>query len=140
MRQLIRYVDTHPNLPVRVCLNNGNVEAYKIPGPVHGAVAADIIALIERWDQTRHIIRYMGVDLRVGPASMRTPDASFRSAGIPPTAPGQGMDDLTLPYLTVVVEVACGQKLRTAPEKVTEYFTARTTIQLVLIIKIWKPR
>ncbi|KAF9199147.1 hypothetical protein BGZ49_010773 [Haplosporangium sp. Z 27] len=43
-------------------------------------------------------------------------------------------------YPTIVPEVTASQSLSSVTTKVLHYFSARTTIQAFLVIKIWEPR
>ncbi|KAF9100436.1 hypothetical protein BGX27_000409 [Mortierella sp. AM989] len=140
LKEFSKYIDTHPKLPVRICLTEGSVVAYEYPQDCHAYVTGRITGLLYLWDAT-HDLRIGGnLDVVVGSNSMLIADCFIRPKRRPHPPPGQGTNDAGLAYPTVVTEIATSQSLRSVTAKVPQYFSARTTIQAFLVIKIWEPR
>ncbi|KAF9157199.1 hypothetical protein BGX20_004076 [Mortierella sp. AD010] len=139
LNEFSEYIDAHPKLPVRICLIEGSVVAYEYPQDCRSYVTGRINILLGRWDATNDLRIGDNLDIKVGPNSMLISDCFIRPTRRPPPPPGQGTNNAGLAYPTVVVEVATSQSLKDVTEKAPKYFSAMTTIQAFLVIKIWEP-
>ncbi|KAF9116175.1 hypothetical protein BGX27_004515 [Mortierella sp. AM989] len=135
-----KYRSSHEDSPIHIRLVNGNVEAYEIPRRPHTSVTGLIMISVGLWDAARDLDVGADLDMVVGADSMLMSDGYILPRRRPDPPQGQGMDSLGGPYPTVVIQVATTQSINDAHAKVAKWFSPRTTIQLLLVIKIWEPR
>ncbi len=140
LEEYLRYRENDSHLSVRLYLHDGKIKAYEIPTFPHGALSAAIIGLMFTWNHQD--LRY-GTDstMIVGTNSAKEPDSWVRPIRRPRPSPGtQAANRLGGVYPTMVIEVGHTQSLPDLHQKATLYFSPQTTIQIVLVIKIFEPR
>ncbi|KAF9090481.1 hypothetical protein BGX27_002252, partial [Mortierella sp. AM989] len=134
------YCSTHEDLPIRICLVDGNVIAYEISLRPHTAVAGRIHSLLARWDAGDDLAIGGDLDVVLEVNAILKPDLYIQPWRRPAPPQGQGADSIGNAFPTMIVEIATSQGLSGVHAKVAHWFPPRTTIQLCLIIKIWRPR
>ncbi|GES74952.1 hypothetical protein GLOIN_2v1791074 [Rhizophagus clarus] len=78
--------------------------------------------------------------LILGANSSKEPDSWVRPKNRIRPQPGAAANNLGAAYPTMIIEVGYTQSLPDLHRKVALYFSSRTTIQIVLLVKIFKPR
>ncbi|KAF9079298.1 hypothetical protein BGX27_006644, partial [Mortierella sp. AM989] len=96
--------------------------------------------MLARWDANDDLERGGGLDVVVGANTMLKSDIYVQPRRRPVTPQNQAVDSTRNAFPTVIVEVATSQSLNDVHAKVAHWFSLRTTIQLCLIMKIWRPR
>ncbi|CAG8594433.1 3061_t:CDS:2 [Paraglomus brasilianum] len=126
-------------LPVRLYLRDGKIIINEIPTVIHATVSALFKVFMGRWNYRD--LRY-GDDttMILNQNNVKEPDSWVRPVRRPRPPLTQAMDRLGTPYPTMIVEVGHAQSLPDLHWKVELYFDVRTTIQIVLTIKIYEPR
>ncbi|EXX54455.1 uncharacterized protein OCT59_021411 [Rhizophagus irregularis] len=122
---------------VRIYLHDGSIKAYEVPLALHAYTSGNINVIMGAWN--RQDFDYgNNQDLILGPASSRRPNCViFPKHRSLPANPAQIADSIGGAYPTMVVEIGFSQSLSDLYQAVTQYFNQRTTIQIVLIIKIF---
>ncbi|KAF9342598.1 hypothetical protein BGX26_007209, partial [Mortierella sp. AD094] len=135
-----KYLSSHEDIPVRIRLMNGSVEAYEVPLDPHNEVGGRIMILVGRWDATDDLGVGMDLEMEVGASNMLMSDCYIRQRRRPDPPQGQSANSIGGSYPTVDIEVATIQTINDVHAKVADWFSSKTTIQLLLVIKIWEPR
>ncbi|CAB4482606.1 hypothetical protein RhiirA5_502042 [Rhizophagus irregularis] len=138
----LRYINNNEDKSnlVRMYLRDGSIKAYEVPLAPHAYTSGAIKIIMGAWN--RQDFDYGdNQDLTLSATSSRKPDCViFARRRNPPANPAQAADSTGGPYPTMVVEVGYSQSLPDLYKAVAEYFNQRTTIQIVLIIKIFGVR
>ncbi|GBC03842.1 hypothetical protein RclHR1_05360002 [Rhizophagus clarus] len=114
----LKYHERDSHLPVLIYLDNGIIKAYELPTLPHSRASATI----------------------KGANSSKEPDSWVRPKNRIRPQPGAAANNLGAAYPTMIIEVGYTQSLPDLHRKVALYFSSRTTIQIVLLVKIFKPR
>lgn len=129
----LKYVDRFVHLPFRMRLEDGKLLAIELTRRAH---AWSIITFATA---TRplypHARTGTGETVIVGQRSAYDPDVSVTPPGRPRPPLGQGCNSNNDPYPTVVFEIADSQSTPNVCSKVRMYFSARTSIRIVILIK-----
>ena len=129
----LKYVDRCGHLPIRMRLEDGKLLAIELTRRAH---AWSIITFAAA---TRplypHARTGTGETVIVGQRSAYNPDVSVTPPGRPQPPPGQGCNSSNDPYPTVVFEIADSQSTPNVCSKVRKYFSVRTSIRIVILIK-----
>lgn len=121
---------------IYVRLVKGDVIAYEIPSPVHGAVAFRLGSIIESWSNNQLIV-ISELDITVGNNSEYTIDIAAEPIQVPPPPPGR------IPQPTIFVEVAKSESLGSLDGLTVDYFSnspQSNLTQVYLAIKIFSRR
>ncbi|CAB4378521.1 unnamed protein product [Rhizophagus irregularis] len=108
----LKYRECDPDLSVLIYLDNGTIKAYELPTFPHSRASATIKVSMGAWNHA---------DLAPGPSA-------------------SAANNLGAAYPTMIIEVGHSQSLLDLHRKVALYFSPRTTIQIVLLVKIFKPK
>ena len=133
------YRQSDLRLPVRLYLRDGKIIINEIPTVIRATVIALFNVLMGSWNCQD--LRY-GVDttMILNHNNVKEPDLWVRPVRRPRPPLAQAMDRFGTPYPIMIVEVGYTQGLPDMHRKVEFYFDVRTTIQIVLTIKIYEPR
>lgn len=134
----VKFSQKDPELPVKICLQDGKILVRELPSQIHGLVAGIVIRKLR--PDTDLLLGSTDIDIIVGLRSLYRPDASFKPIGLPIPPLQQACDGAGNAYPTMVVEIGDTQSLNSLHERVYKYFSARTTIQIYLAIKIFPRR
>ncbi len=135
----LTYRERDVRLPVRVYLCNGKIIINEIPTVVHARVSATIKILMGSWNH-RDLAYFDDATMILGQNTAKEPDSMVRPERRPQPQPAQAMDRRGTPYPTMIIEVGHAQTLSDLHRKVALYFNPRTTIQIVLAVKLNEPR
>lgn len=135
----LRYCESNRKLSVRVYLDHGKVMAHEVPDEVHGMVAGLITGLMFNWNSQDLWYSYNSTMIIGGNVSYE-PDGWVRPKRLPRQAAGQGMNSRDSSYPTMVIEVGYSQSLDEIHAKVAGYLSPRTSIRIVLAIKLFRAR
>ncbi|CAB4413314.1 unnamed protein product [Rhizophagus irregularis] len=136
----LKYRERDPDLSVLIYLDNGTIKAYELPTFPHSRASATIKVSMGAWN--RADLAY-GDDatLILGANSSKEPDSWVRPKyRIRPGPGAPAANNLGAAYPTMIIEVGHSQSLLDLHRKVALYFSPRTTIQIVLLVKIFKPK
>ncbi|RIA96225.1 hypothetical protein C1645_872197 [Glomus cerebriforme] len=138
LKEYLRYIENNV-FPVQIYLHNGNIKAYEVPLAAHSKTAGTIIVLFGRWNYRDF---YYGTkhDLILDQNTERRPDVDITPKRRPRPPAAQAPNSNGAPYPTMVIEIGLSQSLPDLHRASILYFNARTTIQLVLAIKIFGVR
>jgi hypothetical protein len=121
-------------------LHGGSIKAYEMPLAPHAYTSGNIKTIMSAWNRQDFDYGDNG-DLILGQAISRRPNCMILPKRRPPPAnPAQAADSTGGAYPTMVVEVGYSQSLPDLHQAAIQYFNPRTTIQIVLIIKIFGVR
>jgi len=134
-----RFRKSHQKSPVRLCLMDGRIIAYEVPLDPHILVVGKVMASMVIWND-QDLEYGPEMTMKVGPASQVEPDMMARPVRRPFPPAGQGANALGAPYPTMIIEVGFTQTFPDLHRKVAVFFSAQTTIQIVLAIKIFELR
>ncbi|CAB4401186.1 unnamed protein product [Rhizophagus irregularis] len=136
----LKYRECDPDLPVLIYLDNGTIKAYELPTLPHATASATIKVAMGAWN--RLDLKYGdNATLILGTNSSKEPDSWVRPKNRIRPGPGTpAANNLGAAYPTMIIEVGHSQSLPDLHRKVALYFSLRTTIQIVLLIKIFKPK
>ncbi|RIA99180.1 hypothetical protein C1645_731178 [Glomus cerebriforme] len=135
----LKYRERDPDLPVLIYLDNGTIKAYELPTLPHSRASATIKVSMGAWN---HANLAYGDDatLILGANSSKEPDSWVRPKNRIRPQPDAAANNLGTAYSTMIIEVGHTQNLPDLHRKVVLYFSPRTTIQIVLLVKIFKPK
>lgn len=102
-------------------------------------VSAVIKGLMFSWNHQELEYGY-DTNMIVGQNSAKEPDSWVRPEGRPQQIPFKAMDRFGGAYPTMIIEVGYTQSLPDLHQKVALYFSQATSIQIVLVIKIFDLR
>ncbi|PKK58192.1 hypothetical protein RhiirC2_341559 [Rhizophagus irregularis] len=141
LKEYLRYRKNNAISSVRMYLHNGSIKIYEVPSYTHSATIGCITGMMNVWN--RQDLKY-GNDATtiLGQNTEREPDSWVRPKHRPdpPAGSGQGADNNDKAYPTMMIEVGFSQSLPDLHRTATLYFDPRTTIQIVLAIKIFGVR
>ncbi|CAB4409115.1 unnamed protein product [Rhizophagus irregularis] len=136
----LKYCECDLNLPVLIYLDNGTIKAYELPTLPHATASATIKVAMGAWN-CRDLKYGDNATLILGTNSSKEPDSWVRPKNRIRPRPGTpAANNLGAAYPTMIIEVGYCQSLPDLHRKVELYFSQRTTIQIILFIKIFKPR
>ncbi|RUS32083.1 hypothetical protein BC938DRAFT_476331 [Jimgerdemannia flammicorona] len=135
----LKFVDSEPKLSAKIGLMNGKVVVYDIPLLPHGQVVAEIIGGFSTWGGL-NFRTAAEVDLIVGANSVCCADLTIRPRQRQRPPPALASDSLGSAYPTMVVEIANIQSIGCLHALAESYLSPRTTIQVYLGIKLYRPR
>ncbi|GBC15737.1 uncharacterized protein OCT59_027702 [Rhizophagus irregularis] len=136
----LKYRERDPDLSVLIYLDNGTIKAYELPTFPHSRVSATIKVSMGAWNRA-DLVYGDDVTLILGANSSKEPDSWVRPKyRIRPGPGAPAANNLGAAYPTMIIEVGHSQSLLDLHRKVALYFSPRTTIQIVLLVKIFKPK
>ncbi|PKK59418.1 hypothetical protein RhiirC2_794861 [Rhizophagus irregularis] len=141
LEKYLQYRENNAISSVRMYLYNGYIKIYEVPSFAHSAAIGRITGLMNRWNDQD--LEY-GTDatMILGQNAAKEPDSWVRPAHRPdpPAGSGQGANDKDIAYPTMMIEVGFSQSLPDLHRTAALYSNPRTTIQIVLAIKIFGER
>jgi Uma2 family endonuclease len=140
LEEYLIYRDKNPTLPVRIYLHDGKIKAYEVPSTPHSMVSATIKTLMAIWNMRRDLEYGDDTTMIVGQNSAKEPDSWARPRRRPQHPPFKVMDKFGGAYPTMIMEIGYSQSLPDLHQKLALYFSQETSIQIVLIIKIFDLR
>src|SRR5205809_579526 len=123
-------------------LHNGKIKVYEVPvSYLHSAVSDCIIIIMGSWNRQDF---WYGSDATtiLDQNTSRAPDHWVRPKYLPNPQIGSGLgaNDKDKAYPTMMIEIGVAQSLSDLHQTAALYFNPRTTIQIVLAIKIFGVR
>jgi Uma2 family endonuclease len=141
LKKYLRYRENNVISRVRMYLHNGNIKIYEVPSYAHSVTIGRITGLMNKWnDQDLEYGTNATTILNLN--TEREPDSFVRPIHRPdpPAGSGQGADNNDKTYPTMMIEAGFSQSLPDLHRTAALYFNQRTTIQIVLAIKIFGAR
>ena len=117
---------------IYIRLVKGEIIAYEKPCSVHGFVAAQLMFKLQGWSNKLCVLSEL--DIAVGNNSEYCADIAAEPIQIPPPAPGYEAQP------TIIMEVARSETLSSLNDLTADYFSAFTSTQVYLAIKIFSRR
>ncbi|CAB4479885.1 hypothetical protein RhiirA1_495313 [Rhizophagus irregularis] len=141
LEKYLQYRENNAIPSVRMYLHNGNIIIYEVPSFVHGVTAGRILVLMGGWNNWDFAYGTEATMI-LGPNTAKESDFWVRPRHLPdpPIGSGLGADRNDKAYPTMMIEVGFSQSLLDLHRKTVLYFSPRTTIQIVLAIKIFGVR
>jgi Uma2 family endonuclease len=141
LEKYLQYRENNAISSVRMYLNNGNIIIYEIPSLVHATAAGRIAILMGRWNDRDFDYGIDGTVI-LGQNTAKETDSWVRPIHRPDPPPGSGLgaNKIDRAYPTMMIEVGFSQSFPDFHRKAALYFGPRTTIQIVLAIKIFGVR
>jgi hypothetical protein len=137
LKKYLYYHENNEISSVRMYLHNGNVKIYEVPSFTRSATAGCIIGLMSRWND-QDLDYGTNATMILGQNTVKEPDCWVRPIyrPDPPVGSDQGADNNDKAYPTMMIEVGFSQSFPDLHHTATLNFDPRTTIQIVLAIKI----
>ncbi|CAG8438662.1 8565_t:CDS:1 [Cetraspora pellucida] len=134
----LKFCKEEPPISVKHHLIDGKIEAYEMPLDLHGAVQGKLTAIIGNWND--QLVVFGEIDIIVGANSVYHPDICVRPINRRRPQLAQAINSTGNPYTTLVVEIGSTESLNHMHDKVANYFSQRTTIQIYIAIKLFPSR
>jgi Uma2 family endonuclease len=138
LKKYLHYRKNNIVSSVRMYLHNGKIKIYEVPAFAHSVTVGRIITLMGVWNN-QDLLYGTGATTILGQDTEREPDSWVRPINRPdpPAGSGLGADENDVAYPTMMIEVGYSQSLPDLNRTATLYFDRRTTIQIVLAVKIF---
>ncbi|RIA89712.1 hypothetical protein C1645_824405 [Glomus cerebriforme] len=136
LEKYLKFSESEPKISVKCRLIGGKIEAYEIPIDPHALLQAKLIFIACNWND--QFLAVLGeLDIIVGTRDIYRCDLCVRPINRPIPQGLRPVNSSGQPYPTLVVEIGDMESLKSLHNMVEGYFSARTTIQLYLAIKIF---
>src|ERR1051325_141665 len=135
LKVYLDYIKNEQGLPVKIRLVDNKVIAYEVHLISRGTAVSYVTSLA--W--SNQLAGACEEDLIVGPNSYFIADGTIRPRHVPRPPSAQACNSSGHAYPTMVVEVGLSQSICNLHELIPIYFSRRTTIMIVLAIKIYPP-
>ncbi|CAG8666101.1 16739_t:CDS:1 [Racocetra fulgida] len=135
LKAYLKFCKGEPPISVKHHLIDGKIEAYEMPLDHHALVQGKLTGRMGNWN---YRLQVMGeIDTIVGTNSVCHPDICVRPINRRRPQLAQAINSTGNPYPTLVVEIGSTESLNHLHDKVANYFSQRTTIQIYIAIKLF---
>ncbi|CAG8473053.1 3687_t:CDS:1 [Diversispora eburnea] len=131
----LEFCKGEPSISVKHHLIDGKIEAYEMPLDPHSLIQAKLTNIMDNWND--QLLAMGETDIIVNANSVYRPDICVRPVNRRRPSRAQAINSTGLPYPTMVVEIGSTESLNHMHDKVANYFSVRTTIQIYLAIKLY---
>ncbi|CAG8846253.1 13739_t:CDS:1, partial [Racocetra persica] len=138
LKTYLEFCKGEPSISVKHHLIDGKIEAYEMPLDHHASVQGMLTGIMFNWNNQLRVIGE--IDIIVGANSVYRPDICVRPLNRRRPQLAQAINSTGNPYPTLVVEIGSTESLNHLHDKVANYFSQRTTIQIYIAIKLFPSR